>query len=117
MGTHLSGGNAPRRKGALAEQRVVSWLRSNGFPDARRFLAGDGRQPGDIDGVPGVCLDIKNANRYQLTQWLTQLDEEARAGALPFLVVKLPRITDPGEWALITRVRELPRITDAWGER
>lgn len=108
-----TGGKSPRRKGAVGEQKVVAWLRANGYPDARRFLAGDGRQPGDIDGVPGVCLDVKNRKRYELSGWLAELDAQQRPDQLlSFLVVRLPGETDPGEWALVTRLRYLPDIVD-----
>jgi len=106
----VTGGNAPRRKGHTAERELAAWLRRNGYPEARRFLAGDGRQPGDVDGIPGVCLEVKNAARVQLGPWLAQVDAEARSGSVPFVVVRLPRITDPGEWALVTRVRQLPGL-------
>lgn len=42
---------AERRRGADAERAVVNYLRAAGWPDTRRYLAGDGRQPGDIDGA------------------------------------------------------------------
>lgn len=107
----------PRRKGAQAERDLVSWLRGHGWPHARRYLAGDGRQPGDIDGVPGACLEVKNAERVQLTAWLAQVDLEAYQAQpyaplapVPFVVVRLPRVVDPGQWAVVTRVRELPRL-------
>lgn len=106
----MSGGMAPRRKGARAEVQLVAWLRENGYPEARRYLAGDGRQPGDVDGIPGVCMEVKHAERVQLTAWLAQADAEARLGAVPFVVVRLPRVIDPGSWALVTRVRHLPRL-------
>ena len=99
----------PRRKGADAERALVSWLRVNGFPDARRYLAGDGRQPGDIDGLPGVCIDVKNRATLDLPGWLRQCDAEARH-ALPFVVVKLRGVVDPGQWALVTRVQNLREL-------
>lgn len=105
-----TGGMTPRRKGATAERDLVRWLRANGYPDARRYLAGDGRQPGDIDGLPGVVLEVKNAARFNLSGWLSQADAESPAGALPFVVIRLPRETDPARWALVTRVGELPRL-------
>lgn len=106
----MTGGNAPRVKGQRAEQQVVRWLRLNGWPHARRYLAGDGRQPGDVDGVPGACLDVKHAQRVELTAWLAQVDDEAPDGALPFVVVRLPRETDPARWALVTRLGNLDRL-------
>ena len=54
-GTPASG-RANRRRGADAERQVVNYLREHGYPDARRYLAGDSRQPGDIDAIPGVSM-------------------------------------------------------------
>lgn len=99
-------GATSRRKGARAEVALVNWLRCHGWPDARRFLAGDGRQPGDVDGVPGVATEVKDQAKYDLPGWMRQTEDEAGAN-LPVLVVKLRGVTDPGEWLAITRVRDM----------
>lgn len=61
-GTPASG-RANRRRGADAERQVVNYLREHGYPDARRYLAGDSRQPGDIDAIPGVSIEVKDRAR------------------------------------------------------
>lgn len=92
-----------RRKGATAEQDLVRWLRGHGYPDARRYLAGDGRQPGDIDGVPGHCIEIKNQAVYDIPAWLRQV--EAEAGHNVALLVVRPRgEVDPARWWVVQRV-------------
>lgn len=49
-----------RSKGARGEREVVEILRGAGFTQARRTLAGDGRQPGDVSGGPaGWLLEVK----------------------------------------------------------
>ena len=50
---------ANRRRGADAERAVVNYLRSMGWDNARRYLAGDGRQPGDVDFAPGVGREVE----------------------------------------------------------
>lgn len=102
----------PRRKGQDAERAVVAWLREHGYPDARRYLSGDGRQPGDVDGVPGVCLEVKNRAALDLPGWLRQLDAEAPPHCLSFVVVKMRGVTDPGQWALVTRLNRLPELCE-----
>lgn len=109
----MTGGIAPRRKGANAERQAVNWLRTTGIaPDARRYLAGDGRQPGDIDAIPGVCLEVKAAERPQLGLWLAQADDECQ-GRLPAVWCRLRGTTDPGAWPLVLRARNFfPLLED-----
>ncbi len=53
-------GAMQRAKGARGEREVVEVARVSGFPHARRFLAGDGLQPGDLDrGPDGWVLEVK----------------------------------------------------------
>lgn len=101
-----------RRKGADAERRVAAWFRHHGWPDARRYLAGDGRQPGDIDGVPGVCVEVKDCAKHAIPAWLRQV--EAAAGAnLPVLIVKERGNPNPGQWWAVMR---LDRFADLFDE-
>lgn len=95
-----------RRKGARAEVALVNWLRSHGWPDARRYLAGDGRQPGDVDGIPGVCVEVKDQARHEINAWLRQVEEEAGPN-VPVLVVKPRGETDAGRWWAVLRVEAM----------
>lgn len=99
-------GAMSRRKGVKAEADVAAWLRDHGYPDARRYLSGDGRQPGDIDGVPGVCLEVKNQERYSLAEWLAQAEAEAGPN-LPVVVFKARGQVDPGRWFSVLRLEDL----------
>lgn len=105
-------GAMSRRKGAGAEVDVVNYLREHGYPDARRYLAGDGRQPGDIDGIPGVCLEVKNQARYELAEWMGQTEAEAGAN-LPVLLVKARGQADPGRWFTIMRFEDFVGLLGA----
>lgn len=95
-----------RRKGARGEVDLVNWLRFNGWPDARRYLAGDGRQPGDIDGVPGVCIEMKNCSKLDLAGWLRQV-EEAAGDNLPMVVIKPRGVVDPGRFYVLMRLEDV----------
>lgn len=89
-------GSYSRNKGLKAERDLITWLRANGYPQARRYLAGDGKQPGDIEGL-GCCVEVKAGARLRLRQWLRQLDEE-RDGQPGFLVWREPAHPDPATW-------------------
>ncbi len=105
----MTGGAAPRAKGARAEVALVNWLRAHGYPDARRYLSGDGRQPGDIDGLAGVCVEVKDQQRHDVGAWLRQAEAEAGPN-LPVLVVKPRGEVDPGRWWAVTRVGALAEL-------
>lgn len=91
-------GAMSRTKGARAERDVVRYLRANGYPDTRRYLAGDGRQPGDIDWHPLICLEVKDRARSAWPTWCRQAAAEARPGMVPVVVRKTAGTADPGQW-------------------
>lgn len=95
-------GAASRRRGADAERAVVAWLRSNGWPDARRYLAGDGRQPGDIDCWPGVAIEVKDRKASSWPAWRAQALIEA-SGRIPVVVRRTRGEPNVGRWT--TEVR------------
>lgn len=100
-------GAAIRRKGADYERKAITWLRDHGHPDARRYLAGDGKQPGDLDAIAGVTIDVKARRELAIPAWLRQVETEAGPNRLPLLWVWRPGLADVGDWWAITRVRHL----------
>lgn len=86
-----------RRRGHDAERAVVRYLRVNGWPDARRYLSGDSRQPGDIDFAPGVCLEVKDVASSAWPTWRAQCVAEA-GGRIPVVVRRTRGVTDVGQW-------------------
>ena len=101
---------AERARGARCEVAVVNYLRSNGFEDARRYLAGDGRQPGDIDFAPGVALEVKDRKQSAWPSWRAQALDEARTGDVVAVVRRTRGNPDVGAW--VTHVE-----LDGWFDR
>ena len=91
-------GKASRDRGANAERAVVNWLRANGHPEARRHHGADGRAPGDIMGVPGVCIEVKDRASSSYGVWREQLLAETPNGHVPVLVRRTRGVTDVGQW-------------------
>lgn len=91
-------GKANRRRGADAERAVVSYLRTHGYPHARRYLAGDGRQPGDIDAIPGACIEVKDVKASAWPTWLRQACEQAGDHRIPVVVRRTRGVADVGAW-------------------
>jgi hypothetical protein len=95
-----------KAKGSRAELAVARYLQSQGWPYAERSRAGWTDDRGDIDGIPGVVVEVKDCKKFELAAWLGELEvETANAGAVTgVLVVKRRLHTDPADWYAITRL-------------
>lgn len=92
---------ANRARGARAEVAVVNWLRLAGWPDARRYGSGDGRQPGDIDAWPGICVEVKDRAASAFPTWLAQAEAEAGPNRIPVVVRRIRGNPDVGAWPTV----------------
>jgi Holliday junction resolvase len=70
------GGRAAKAKGSGAERDVVVALKDEGFIYADRRLAGATLDKGDISGIPGVTIEIKNHAKMDLAGWTEELKVE-----------------------------------------
>ena len=97
--------SASKRKGSAAELAVARYMQTNGWPYAERSRAGWQADRGDIDGCPGVVVEVKNQQRFDLPGWLGELEVEvANARAITgVLVVKRRLHTNPADWYAVTR--------------
>ena len=68
--------NPNKTKGSSAERAVVEHLRATGWPHAERRLAGSSKDRGDVAGVPGVVIEVKNCARQDLAGWLAEAETE-----------------------------------------
>jgi hypothetical protein len=91
-------GRSNRNRGARAEVQVVNWLRDHGYPDARRYLAGDGRQPGDLDFHPLLVVEVKDCAASAWPTWCRQAAAEAPPGTVPVVVRRTRGNPDVGQW-------------------
>ena len=88
-----------KAKGSQAERDVVKWLKQ-WFPYVDRRLAGATLDKGDISGIPGVTIEIKNHAKMDLAGWLQELATEmANDRAWTGVVLhKRKGKGNPGEW-------------------
>jgi hypothetical protein len=89
-----------KRKGSSAELAVAKWLNLLGWTGAERSRCGWSDDRGDIDGIPGVCIEVKNEKRIDLPGYLRELEVEMKnakawAGAV---IVKRRGSSDPADW-------------------
>ena len=93
--------SAAKRKGTQGgEIPAVNWLKENGFPYADRRLAGATLDKGDISGIPGVTIEIKNHAKMDLAGWIEELKVEMANDKAWTGVVwhKRKGKSSPGDW-------------------
>lgn len=107
-------GRRNRDRGGRAEREVVKAAQAAGFPDARRYGAGDGRQPGDVDlQADGalVCLEVKDVASSSWPTWLRQAaDEAAPRNLVPVVVRRTRGLPDAGKWPAVLPAAGLERL-------
>ena len=91
-----------KRKGHAAELAVVKWLRAKGF-NADRIQAGTHKDRGDINGLPGVVIEVKDRKAHSWHGYFDQLrrqivNDKAWTGVI---IAKRPGITDVSEWMAV----------------
>ena len=69
--------SASKRKGTAFESAVVEFLRTHGFPYAERRALRGVRDCGDVAGVIGWTLELKNHRAMDLGTWATEAEKEA----------------------------------------
>lgn len=111
--------NRSKARGTAAETAVVAYLQRRGWPHAeRRALAGN-LDRGDVAGVAGVVLEVKNCAKHDLAGWTAEAKvEQANAGAtIGAVVAKKRGTTDPGEFYAVLPFRQLCDLLAAAGYR
>jgi Holliday junction resolvase len=99
-------GAMSRRKGAAAELAVVQWLRGRGRRTVERRPTGSPDPFGDIAGIPGTVVEVKNHNGLDLAGWATQLEAEMTAAGADtgVVIVKRRGTTDVARWYAVLPV-------------
>ena len=64
--------NRAKQKGTAAETAVVTYLQAQGYPAVERRAMNGVKDRGDIAGVPGVVIEVKNCATMQLAEWVKE---------------------------------------------
>jgi hypothetical protein len=89
-----------KAKGTAAETAVVRFLRAVGFTQAERRTLGGAQDRGDIAGVPGVVIEVKNCARQELPAWVAEaeLERDNDRATLGVVWHKRRGKADPADW-------------------
>ena len=109
--------NPSKTKGTAAETAVVRYLQGQGWPWAERRALHGNADRGDIAGLPGVVIEVKNCAKLEPGAWLREAQrEQANAGADVGLVwAKRRGTTDPADWFVIMDGKTAAQLLKAAG--
>lgn len=89
-----------RAKGTAAETALVAYLNTHGFPFAERRALHGTKDTGDIAGVPGWVIEVKNCAQASVGAWLAEATDEAVNAGVDLACVWHKRAGkgSPGDW-------------------
>lgn len=89
-----------KQKGTAAETAVVNWLKEQGRKHVERRSLNGVNDRGDIAGVPGVVIEVKNHKEMKLSQWISELEIEIKNDKADtgIIIHKKRGTTNVGEW-------------------
>jgi len=96
---------ANKAKGREAENAVCDYLNAHGYTTERRRTEGVNDR-GDVAGIPGVVIEVKNTKQLTLSQFVSEATREAanagNSGMACEVVgvawIKKRGTTNPGDW-------------------
>lgn len=89
-----------KQKGTSAETAVVNWLVSYGNKNVERRALQGSLDRGDISGLPGVVIEVKNHATMKLAEWVAELNVEMQNdnSTVGAVIHKKRGTTNVGEW-------------------
>ncbi|MEV7364302.1 hypothetical protein [Streptomyces sp. NPDC091299] len=92
--------SAAKKKGTAAETAVVQYLRAAGFVQVERRTLNGVKDRGDIAGIPGTVIEVKNCARQELSGWVAEAEIERDNDGASVGVVwhKRRGKTNPADW-------------------
>jgi Holliday junction resolvase len=105
--------NPNKQKGDKAERDVAYWFNDHGWQYAERARnAGQPKDRGDIVGIPGFCIQVKDRGTIRLREWVDgtlEQKENARADT-GLLIAKRRGVSDVGRWYAVLEVEDVNRL-------
>jgi len=93
--------SANKARGTRAESAVVAYLRAAGAVHAERRSLNGAKDRGDVAGIPGVVIEVKDHARIDLAGFVDEAERESWNGPVPEVGVawiKRRGKGSPGEW-------------------
>lgn len=106
MKTAQQRGKANRERGKRGEREVATLLKGYGY-DARRGAQYSGKTgQADVEGLPGIHIEVKRTERLSLYDAMEQSIGDAREGEVPIVMHR----KDRKDWVVIMRADDFMRM-------
>lgn len=106
--------NRSGKKGWAGEAPVLAWFKARGFYRAYRLRTQGAKDRGDIGGIDGAVIEVKNHGVYKFAEWMKETAvEKANADArLGALVVKPKGVgeTKVGQWWVVMTLADFTTL-------
>ena len=104
-----------KQKGTLAETAVADYLKQT-FPAVERRTLSGKNDKGDIAGVPGCVVEVKNQRSYKIHEWMKETEiERINAGEeLGILVIK-PNgvgVANVSQWWAVVSLETITKLVE-----
>lgn len=111
--------NKAKARGTAAEVAVRDFLQANGFPYCERLASAGGKDCGDLTGIPGAVIEVKNHKTMDLGGWFTELEAEMRNAAahIGAVVHKRRGKGNPADWYVSMSGRVFAELLRAWAQQ
>ena len=95
--------NRPKIRGTAAETAVVHYLKARGWYHAERRALTGNKDRGDVAGIAGCVIEVKDCKTLTFGPWLNEAEtEKANDNAAVGVVwAKRRGTTDPGKWFVL----------------
>lgn len=104
-------------KGTRAETAVVRYLQEAGATQAERRALNGTQDRGDVAGIPGVVIEVKDVSRDGLPGWLDEAEIERRndGAEIAFVWHKRRGKGSPADWFVTMTGRQLVEVLRVMG--
>ena len=102
-----------KQKGTLAETAVADYLKQT-FPAVERRTLSGKNDKGDIAGVPGCVVEVKNQRTYKIQEWMreTEIERQNADEEIGILVIK-PNgvgVSKVNQWFCVVNLETLAKL-------
>ena len=103
-------GKASREKGKRGEREVAAFLREYGYDGKRGVQYHGGPESPDVSGLPGVHIEVKRTERFDLYGAMEQAKADSGSGELPLVVHRKNKC----EWVAVMTLADFMSVYREW---